>query len=114
MMDNQINIDLLKEYIKTLIASEVVFPGTLPRKWGKEFTKAELEDINLGLKMILRMADPTVDKALLREFKRVDESGAYIHWFLYNNWRKVVQLMGDYPYLTTRFKGTSAQGLSSQ
>jgi hypothetical protein len=113
-MDNQINIDLLKEYIKTLIADEVVFPGTLPRKWGKEFSKAELEDINLGLKMILKVADPGLDKALLREFKRVDESGAYIHWFLYNNWRKVVQLMGEYPYLATRAKVNAVQSVSNR
>ncbi|MVM32199.1 hypothetical protein GO755_19280 [Spirosoma sp. HMF4905] len=113
-MDNQINIDLLKEYIKTLIASEVVFPGTLPRQWGKEFTKAELEDVNIGLKMILRIADPITDKALIREFKRVDESGAYIHWFLYNNWRKIVQLMADYPYLATRTKLPTAPNLSKQ
>lgn len=101
-MANQINVDLLKEYIKTLIASEVVFPGTLPRQWGKEFSKDELEDINLGLKLILRMADPSIDKDLLREFKRVDASGTYIHWFLCNHWRKIVQLMAEYPYLSTR------------
>lgn len=113
-MDNQINIDLLKEYIKTLIASEVVFPGTLPRQWGKEFTKAELEDINLGLKIILRMADPSLDKTLLQEFKRVDESGTYTHWFLYNNWRKVVQLMGEYPYLSTHTRMHSTQNVLKQ
>lgn len=113
-MDNPINVDLLKEYIKTLIASEVVFPGTLPRQWGKEFSKAELKDINLGLKMILRMADPGTDKDLIREFRRVDESGTYIHWFLCNNWRKIVQLMAEYPYLSTRTNLKTTRNLAQK
>ncbi|MVM40017.1 hypothetical protein GO730_24345 [Spirosoma sp. HMF3257] len=64
--------------------------------------------------MILKMADPGTDKALLREYKRVDESGTYLHWFLYNNWRKIVQLMGDYPYLSTRTKLNTDPNLPKQ
>ena len=105
MLTNTSQTTLLKEYIKTLIATEVVFPGLLPRQWGKEFSKAELQAIYLGLKFVINTANPQIRKALILEFMSVDEST--LHWFLCNFWRDIVDMMKEEPILSDHYKFVS-------
>lgn len=98
VMTYQQTIQLLKEYIKTLIATEVVFPGILPRRWGNEFSQAELMAIYLGLKLILNKAHPLRDIAMIDDFGQIEESGPIaMHWFLCEYWEDLVPLLELYP-----------------
>ncbi|GAB4038836.1 hypothetical protein [Spirosoma gilvum] len=90
------NVDLLKEYIKTLIATEIVFPGVLPRKWGTTFSSDELEAIYLCLNTIIQMADPITYAGLIEEFAQVNDK-SYLHGFLCSYWRSIVRLVNDLP-----------------
>ena len=78
------------------MASEIVFPGILPRKWGEEFTKLELETIYHTLKFVLWTAHPETQKELIEEFKQV-KSSAYVHWFLINFWQEIADLLAMMP-----------------
>ncbi|MVM32457.1 hypothetical protein GO755_20600 [Spirosoma sp. HMF4905] len=91
------NAYLLKEYIKTLLATEVVFPGILPRRWGNEFTRAELQAIYFGLAFVIKTADPITQRTLIDDFCRVQGPNLKLHWFLGAYWRDIVQLLKDYP-----------------
>lgn len=98
------NIQLLKEYIKTLIATEVVFPGILPRRWGNEFSRSELTAIYIGIKLILNMAHPLRDIDMLDAFSQIDESEPIgMHWFLCEYWEDLVPLLGLYPNSETNY-----------
>jgi hypothetical protein len=99
-MSSPKNVHLLKEYIKTFIATEVVFPGIPPRKWGVEFSHSELNAIYSGLQFVIRKAHPLQDKAMIAAFEQIDESMLLdLHWFLYDYWREVVFILGLYPTL---------------
>ncbi|GAB4023878.1 hypothetical protein EXU85_13505 [Spirosoma sp. KCTC 42546] len=99
-MASPINIHLLKEYIKTFIATEVVFPGIPPRQWGAEFSRSELNAIYVGLKFVIKKAHPLQDRAMIAAFEQIDESESLnLHWFLYDYWREVVIILGLYPNL---------------
>ncbi|WP_460916055.1 hypothetical protein, partial [Spirosoma areae] len=87
------NTDLLKEYIKTLHATEVVFPRILPRQWGNEFRQTELQAIYFGLKFVLKGANRKTQKGLIEEFTKVEEPDIQLHWFLRDHWKEVVALM---------------------
>ncbi|GAB4020109.1 hypothetical protein EXU85_24605 [Spirosoma sp. KCTC 42546] len=98
------NIHLLKEYIKTFIATEVVFPGVLPRQWGVAFSPSELNAMYAGLKFVIRKAHPLQDKAMIAAFEQIQEAKALdLHWFLYDYWHEVVAILGFYPNLGTNY-----------
>ncbi|GAB2579507.1 hypothetical protein [Spirosoma areae] len=92
-MVNPTTTDLLKEYIKTLLATEVVFPGILPRQWGHEFSQTELEAVYFGLKFVLERANRKTPKVLLEEFNKIEEANIQLHWFLQDHWEEIVKLM---------------------
>ncbi|QDK79584.1 hypothetical protein EXU85_13615 [Spirosoma sp. KCTC 42546] len=103
-MASPINIHLLKEYIKTFIATEVVFPGIPPRQWGAEFSRLELNAIYSGLRFVIKKAHPLQDRAMLAAFEQIDESESLnLHWFLYDYWREVVTILGLYPNLADSY-----------
>ncbi|MVM28856.1 hypothetical protein GO755_02340 [Spirosoma sp. HMF4905] len=101
------NIYLLKEYIKTLIATEIVFPGILPRQWGTAFSQSELNAIYFGLKFVVKKAHPLRDINMISAFEWVEESEPLgLHWFLSDYWRELVSILRLYPdwadsYLTS-------------
>ena len=102
-MARQINVDLLKEYIKTLIAAEVIFPGILPRQWGNEFSRTELQAIHFTLKFVLKTADdPQTRESLAKAYKQVEEPDLNLHWFLCDFWEDIVPLLIKYPYSAVR------------
>lgn len=101
-MDRNINTDLLKEYIKTLIATDVVFPGIMPRQWGNEFNRMELQAIRFTLKFVLKTADPKTRNVLAEAFKKVEEHDVSLHWFLCDFWEVIVPILLKYPYWPTR------------
>ena len=96
-MATQTNVDLLKEYIKTLFASDVIFPGILPRKWGQEFSKPELTAIYLVLKFLLKTANPETHRLLINEFRRIEDPSTHLHWFLGNFWQQIIDLLNMHP-----------------
>lgn len=110
-MYQQTNTDLLKEYIKTLIASEVVFPGILPRQWGREFSRMELHTIYFTLAFVVRTADPVRHELLLTEFMRIGESDHNVHWFLCEFWRDLTPLLSQYPSMHYPISPESQQKL---
>ncbi|MVM30153.1 hypothetical protein GO755_08915 [Spirosoma sp. HMF4905] len=102
-MERTININLLKEYIKTLIATEVVFPGIVPRQWGNEFTRLELQVIHSTLKFVLRTANNTQNpKALIDAVRQVEKPDLNLHWFLCDHWEAIVSILIKYPYVLVR------------
>ncbi|MVM36213.1 hypothetical protein GO755_39755 [Spirosoma sp. HMF4905] len=98
-MPLQKNIYLLKEYIKTLIATEVIFPGVLPRSLGHEFSPSEHEAIYFALKFVIRKAHPHQDSDMINAFGQIDDPTTEIHWFLSDYWRDLVALLVQYPDL---------------
>lgn len=103
-MTSPININLLKEYIKTFIATEVVFPGVAPRQWGAEFSASELKAIYTGLKFVIRKAHPLQDRAMIAAFEQIDASeSTNLHWFLYDYWREVVVILRLFPNLADNY-----------
>jgi hypothetical protein len=92
-MNSQTNTVLLKEYIKTLIAAEVEFPGILPRSWGNEFSRSELEAIRFTLSFVLKTATPQADPSLLGICKSANMSDTNMHWVLCNFWPQIVPLL---------------------
>jgi len=103
-MASPINIHLLKEYIKTSIATEVVFPFILPRQWGAEFSRSELNAIYVGLKCVIKKAHPLQDMDMIAAFEEVDAStSSNLHWFLYGYWRNVVAILQMYPNLSDTY-----------
>ena len=94
---------LLKEYIKTMVASRPIFPGILPRKWEKGFSDAELHEIYQSLKSVIKLANPYTQESLIREFESFDYSPQYLRWYLDRFWREVVDLMTAEPTLADRY-----------
>lgn len=92
-MNRKANTTLLKEYIKTLVVTEVDFPGIQPRKWGNEFSRTELQAIHFTLKFVLKTASPKIAPILLNAFKDVDHPGMNMHWFLCDFWPEIVPLL---------------------
>ncbi|QMW04560.1 hypothetical protein [Spirosoma foliorum] len=88
-MNSQTNTGLLKEYIKTLIATEVEFPGVLPRGWGNEFSRSELDSIHYTLSFVLTTASPQTASSLLFAFRGTNNT----HWILCNYWPEIVPLL---------------------
>ncbi|MVM28522.1 hypothetical protein GO755_00660 [Spirosoma sp. HMF4905] len=95
-MNTQANTNLLKEYIKTLVATEVDFPGILPRQWGNEFSRSELVAIHFTLKFVLETDKLKTGAVLLREFKNVNYTAMNLHWFLCDFWPEIVPLLTVY------------------
>ncbi|MVM34119.1 hypothetical protein GO755_29065 [Spirosoma sp. HMF4905] len=99
-MSSPKNVQLLKEYIKTFIATEVVFPGIPPRQWGVAFSPSELNEVYTGLKFVIRKAHPLQDSAMIAAFEQIEASKSLdLHWFLYDYWREVVVIFEFYPNL---------------
>ncbi|MVM40389.1 hypothetical protein GO730_26580 [Spirosoma sp. HMF3257] len=94
------NIYLLKEYIKTFLATEIVFPGILPRQWGTDFTCSELDAIYFALKFVIRKAHPLQDRSMILAFEEMEEfDDLNLHWFLSDHWRELVIILNLYPNL---------------
>ncbi|GAB4023419.1 hypothetical protein GCM10028808_73820 [Spirosoma migulaei] len=91
------NIYLLKEYIKTLVTTEVVFPGVVPRSLEHEFSHFELEAIYFGLTFVIKKAPPNLDDEMIAAFEQIDDPQMNIHWFLIDYWQKIVPLLAEYP-----------------
>ncbi|MVM29713.1 hypothetical protein GO755_06695 [Spirosoma sp. HMF4905] len=103
-MSSPKNIHLLKEYIKTLIATEVVFPGIPPRQWGSEFSQSELNAIYFGLKFVIRKAHPLQDMVMIMAFEQIEESEPLeLHWFLSDHWRELSTILRLYPNLVDSY-----------
>ncbi|QMW04532.1 hypothetical protein [Spirosoma foliorum] len=114
-MSSPKNVHLVKEYIKTFIATDVVFPGTPPRKWGVEFSRSELNAIYSGLKFVIRKAHPLQDRAMISAFEEIHESVPMdLHWFLYDYWREVVFILDLYPDLGDSYPTTYSTKLPYQ
>ena len=94
--------ELLKEYVKTLAASECVLPGVGPRQWGKEFSRSELDSIYSCLKFLLKTANPAVEKVLIDDFREIGKPGMYLHWFVFRHWQDIIQLLVTHPTLSSR------------
>ncbi|GAB4025106.1 hypothetical protein [Spirosoma gilvum] len=92
-MNTKTNVSLLKEYIKTLVATEVEFPGVKARSWGNEFSRTELSAIYFTLKFVLKTADPKTKAILLDAFRTVNHPGMNMHWFLCDFWPEIVPLL---------------------
>ena len=104
VMNHQKNIQLLKEYIKTLLATDVIFPGIMPRRWGNEFARSELNAIYLGLSYILNKAHPLRDIDMLAAFAQIDASEPIaMHWFLCEHWEDLVPILALYPDSATNY-----------
>ncbi|GAB4020154.1 hypothetical protein GCM10028808_60350 [Spirosoma migulaei] len=94
------NIHLLQEYIKTFFATQVVFPGILPRQWGTPFSQSELSAIHFGLKFILDKAHPLQDRSMILAYDQIQETESLdLHWFLSDYWRELSILLKLYPSL---------------
>lgn len=92
-MITQTNVKLLKEYIKTLVATDVEFPGILPRSWGNEFSRTELTAIYFTLKFVIKSANPKTQVPLLMAFKNVHHPGMNMHWFLCDFSAEIIPLL---------------------
>ena len=98
-------IYLLKEYIKTFIATEVVFPHVLPRHWGQPFSPLELEAVYAGVKFIVSKAHPLQDGDLIETFSLIDrQDSLQLNWFLAEYWREVEAILQLYPTLTDGYQ----------
>ncbi|GAB4044008.1 hypothetical protein [Spirosoma litoris] len=100
-MERHINIDLLKEYIRTLMSPQVVLPGTLPREWGDEFTRPELQTIQYTVKFVLQtgfIRQNTI--ALVDALEQFEKTDLQLHWFLYRHWETIVPLLVKGPLHT--------------
>lgn len=101
------NVYLLKEYIKTFMATDVVFPGIPPRKWGVDFNRFELNAIYMGLKCVIGKAHPLQDRVMILAFERMDESEWLdLRWFLSDYWREVVFILSLFPNLGASYRTT--------
>ena len=94
--------ELLKEYVKTLAASECILPGVSSRQWGKEFSRAELDSIYSCLMYLLKTANPAVEKVLIDDFREIGKPGMYLHWFVFRHWQAIIQLLTTHPTLSSR------------
>lgn len=93
-MSSPKNIHLLKEYIKTFIATEVVFPGIPPRQWGVTFSHSELAAIYNGLNVVIRKVHPLQERAMIAAFEQIDALKPMdLHWFLSDYWREIVAIL---------------------
>ncbi|GAB4038871.1 hypothetical protein [Spirosoma gilvum] len=97
------NLYLLKQYIKTLVAAELDFPDVLPRHFGDEFSRSELQAIYFSLSFIIKQAHPKTNKLLITEFNELDESVLYLHWFLCDFWRELVPLIHTHTSQVERY-----------
>ena len=95
-MNTQTNVRLLKEYIKTLVATEVDFPGVLPRSWGNEFSRKELTAIYFTLKFVLQSANVKTQAPLMKAFRSVHDPGMNMHWFLCDFSTEIIPLLTKY------------------
>ncbi|GAB3945547.1 hypothetical protein GCM10028805_14830 [Spirosoma harenae] len=89
--------NLLKQYIKTFHASRPVFPGVLPRKWGEQFSDAELQQIYTALTLVIKQADAYSRENLIREFESFAYSPQHLRWYLDRFWNEIVDLLIDVP-----------------
>ncbi|GAB4019209.1 hypothetical protein GCM10028808_56180 [Spirosoma migulaei] len=90
-MHSQPKVDLLKEYIKTHIATQIVFPGVVPRRWGQNYTSMEIACLYQHLAYVVETANLATNQRLVEEFARLDPN--HIHWFLGEFWRELVPLI---------------------
>lgn len=102
-MATQPNIELLKQYIKTLIAPDAIFPGIAPRQFENEFSRTELEAIYFCLTFVVKQANPVNHQALISGFKRVHKPNLAMHWFLRAFWRQLVSIIYIHSFQTKHF-----------
>ncbi|QMW05988.1 hypothetical protein [Spirosoma foliorum] len=93
MISQTNSFNLLKEYIKTIFASKTVFPGVLPRQWGKCFSDDELYKVYTELKLVLKQADPYSRESLIREFEQFSYTPQHLHWYVGRFWHEIVELI---------------------
>lgn len=109
-MQRQINIELLKEYIKTLVVTNVVFPDVLPRQWDNDFSRTEIQAIYLTLKFVLLTgAGNQTKESLVKALKQVEEPNLNLHWFLYEYWEIIVPILTRYPNSSVPIRKPSLQ-----
>ncbi|QMW04533.1 hypothetical protein [Spirosoma foliorum] len=100
-MERHINVDLLKEYIRTLMSPQIVLPGILPRGWGEEFTRPELQTIQYTLKFVLQTGFILQNtKVLVDALEQFEKTDLPLHWFLYLHWETIVPLLVKSPLHT--------------
>ncbi|MBN8824392.1 hypothetical protein [Spirosoma sp.] len=86
-------VALLKQYIKTLVANDSIFPDVIPRQYGHEFSRAELQAIYYSLFLIMDRAKSESNQLLMARFKTLDEPYINLHWFLFDFWQELVPLI---------------------
>lgn len=92
-MLRQSNNYLLKEYIKTLIAEEVLLPSIQPRGWSHEFSRFELQAIYANLRFVIATANPRPRQLLLEEFSQIEDPTVNMHWFLNHFWNEIEEML---------------------
>ncbi len=102
-MTTQPNVNLLKQYITTLIAPEAIFPGIAPRTFDNEFSRTELEAIYFCLSFIIKQVNPVKHRALITSFKRVRKPNLAMHCFLRAFWRQLISIIYIYSFQSKHF-----------
>lgn len=88
-------LTLLKEYIKSLVATQRIFPNIMPRPFGKDYTRSELNTIHQALKTALETPHPAINKQLVLDFKKIGTPKRYLHWFLGRHWEALVDILTE-------------------
>ncbi|WP_020601897.1 hypothetical protein [Spirosoma spitsbergense] len=88
-------LTLLKEYIKSLVATQRIFPNIIPRPFGKDYTRSELNTIYQALKTALERPHPAINKQLVLDFKKIGTPKRYLHWFLGRHWEALVDILTE-------------------
>ncbi|WP_080056325.1 hypothetical protein [Spirosoma aerolatum] len=86
-------LELLKQYIKTLVANNNMFPDVFPRPYGHEFSRAELQAIYYSLFLIMNRANSETNRLMIARFQTLDEPYIHLHWFLFDFWQELVPLI---------------------
>ncbi|QDK80864.1 hypothetical protein EXU85_20515 [Spirosoma sp. KCTC 42546] len=84
---------LLKEYIQFLSYNRAIFPGIKPRPWGQDFSRSELDLIQLELSRLVDRANDKTDQLLIRTFNRLGQPGFHLHWFVIQFQADIVRLL---------------------
>ncbi|WP_020595794.1 hypothetical protein [Spirosoma panaciterrae] len=87
------SFELLKQYIKTLVAIDNVFPDVFPRQYGHEFSRAELQAIYYSLFLLMHRANSETNQLMLARFHALNEPYINLHWFLFDFWQELVPLI---------------------
>jgi hypothetical protein len=88
-------LTLLKEYIKSVVATQRIFPDIVPRPLGKNYTRSELNTIYHALKIVLETPHPAISTQLWADFKQIGSPMRYLHWFLCRHWEALVEILTE-------------------